>query len=152
MGSTSLHGMARQIAENNKTGQKSDSPAIWIPGPFMNADLKTFYHKLESWWAEFSLGIDTRGFVNPPTSEGVHYTPLPYPIIFKMRKLLAMKPEDVFYDIGCGKGRVVCCMCQEPIKKVVAIELNEELLQQTLNNVSKLKNRKCPVEPLRRSA
>src|SRR5690349_9126397 len=118
----------------------------------MSNRFKTFWHKLESWWAESYLGIDTRGLVLPPTEEGVHYTPLPYPIIFRMRKRLKMQAEDVFYDIGCGKGRVVCCMCRMPIKKVVAIELNEKLLRQTVENVSKLRNRKSPLEPLSKSA
>lgn len=118
----------------------------------MNARFKTLWHKLHSLWFEFYLGIDTRGMVAPLTSEGVHYTPLPYPMIFKMLKCLKMKPTDVFVDIGCGKGRVVCCACRLPIKKVVAIELNTVLLAQTVNNVTKVRSRKCSVEPVAISA
>ena len=63
-----------------------------------------------------------------------------------------MKADDVFVDIGCGKGRVVCCACRTSIRKVVAIELNGSLLKQTMDNVAKLRGRRCPVEAISLSA
>jgi predicted RNA methylase len=110
------------------------------------------WHKLYSLWFEVSLGIDTRGAVAPPTDEGVHYTPLPYPMIFRMLKLLDLKACDVFVDIGCGKGRVVCCACRLPIRRVVALELNGDLLNQTLENVGKMRGRKALIDPVQKSA
>lgn len=118
----------------------------------MGDRLKTLFHKLQSVWFEYYFGINTRGAVAPPTAEGVHYTPLPYPMVFKMLKTLELKSNDVFVDIGCGKGRVVCCACRLPIKKVVAIELNPALLEQTVKNVNRTRSRKCPVEPVATSA
>ena len=118
----------------------------------MTSRIHALLQKTESWWSELCLGIDTRGAVAPPTQEGVHYTPLPYSMIYRMRTFLRLDAEDVFYDIGCGKGRVVCCMSQLPIKRVVAIELNPVLLEQTMGNVAKLRKRKCPVEAVHRSA
>src|SRR4051812_36674945 len=91
--------------------------------------LRILWHQAYSLWYETYLGIDTRGLVRPPTDEGVHYTPLPYPMIARMIDSLALQPDDVFVDIGCGKGRVVCCVCLHEIRKVVALELNGDLLK-----------------------
>lgn len=105
-----------------------------------------------SWLCESYLGIDTRGAAQPITSEGVHYTPLPYAMIFKMLDTLDLQPHDVFADIGCGKGRVVCCACRIPIGKVIAIENNGALLDQTIANAGKVRGRKTSVDAIRRSA
>jgi predicted RNA methylase len=114
--------------------------------------LQILWHKVYSLWCETSLGIDTRGAVAPLTKEGVHYTPLPYPMIFGMLKLLDLQASDVFVDVGCGKGRVVCCVCRVPIRKVVALELNAHLLDETLVNASRVRGRRAIVDPVRGSA
>src|SRR5262249_16705051 len=110
------------------------------------------WHKAYSWWYEFYLHIDTRGAVQPLTNEGVHYTPLPYPMIARMLKLLDLTPNDVFVDVGCGKGRVVCCACRLPVKRVVALELNRNLLDQAVENARKVRGRRAPVDPVATSA
>jgi SAM-dependent methyltransferase len=110
------------------------------------------WHKAVSWWFERSLGIETRGMVEPPTAEGVHYTPLPYPMIFRMFEQLALDRDDVFVDIGCGKGRVVCCTCRLPIRKVVGIEMNGTLLDKTRDNLNRLRGKQAPVVLVERSA
>jgi SAM-dependent methyltransferase len=118
----------------------------------MSKPLTALWHKVVSFCFEFYLGIDTRGAVQAPTSEGVHYTPLPYPMIFRMLKVLNLNSSDVFVDVGCGKGRVVCCASRLPIKKVVALELNPHLLDQAVDNVRKVRGRRTIVEPVRTSA
>src|SRR5262245_34945938 len=118
----------------------------------MNKVLQILWHRVYSVWFELTLGIDTRGVVGPPNEESVHYTPLPYPMIVRMLKLLELKPNDVFVDIGCGKGRVVCCVCRFPIKRVVALELNPDLLNQTLENIQRMRGRKALIEPVQRTA
>ena len=32
-----------------------------------------------------------------------------------------LAPGDVFVDVGCGKGRVVCCAARRPLRRVVGI-------------------------------
>ena len=118
----------------------------------MPRQLNIAWHKLSSLFWESYLGIDTRGAVQPPTEEGVHYTPLPYPMIFRMFDVLELNSDDVFVDIGCGKGRVVCCACRLPINKVVALELNAELLGQASANVRHVRGGIAPVLPVSKSA
>jgi predicted RNA methylase len=118
----------------------------------MTTMYKVLWHRAYSWWCELSLGVKTRGAVGPLTPDGVHYTPLPYPLISRMFEVLQMRPEDVFVDVGCGKGRVVCCAARFPIRKVVAIELNPALVRQLSRNVQHVRGKKAAVEIVERSA
>ena len=118
----------------------------------MTRRLRILWHQANSLCYEFYLGINTRGLVRPPTDEGVHYTPLPYPMISRLIAALDLQPEDVFVDVGCGKGRVVCCVCRHAVRKVVALELNGDLLTQTLDNVSKVRGRRAEVNAVEGSA
>ena len=118
----------------------------------MSEQLQILWHKGVSACVEAYLGINTRGAVSAPNDEGVHYTPLPYPLIFKMLAMLELQPHDVFVDIGCGKGRVVCCASRRTVTKVVALELNGDLLAQMRDNVRRLRGRKAPVDAVQRSA
>lgn len=68
---------------------------------------------------------------------------------FNARKLIAALhpgPEDVFYDIGCGMGRILCLMARVPVKKCVGIELLEPLCEIARRNASTLRGRKTPIE------
>lgn len=56
-------------------------------------------------------------------------------------------PNQVnFYDVGCGKGRALCVMARHPFKKVVGIEISEELCRVARANSSRLRGRLAPIE------
>ena len=59
---------------------------------------------------------------------------------------MKLKSDDVFFDIGCGAGRLVCLAARLKIRKVVGIELDSELAALARQNVGALRNRRCPVE------
>ena len=44
-------------------------------------------------------------------------------------KLARLKKDDVFYDLGCGDGRVVIRAVKEGIKKGVCVEINSSLIE-----------------------
>jgi len=108
--------------------------------------------KIESFYYELRLGIRTTGFAASTVEWGVHYTPLPYRAIRQILDRLSLGADDVFVDIGCGKGRVVCCASRLPLRRVVAIEVNERLLKSTIENAAAVRGRKTPVESLAVSA
>ncbi len=57
-----------------------------------------------------------------------------------------INPEnEVFYDIGCGKGRILCVMAQKPFKRVVGIDLFEGLCEDARANAGRLRGRKAPI-------
>jgi SAM-dependent methyltransferase len=118
----------------------------------MQTRMGILWHRAYSLCAERYLGIRTRGLERPPNAEGVHYTPLPYPLVFRMLRELGPGPEDVFVDVGCGKGRVVCCAARARMKKVIALELNPALLGQAVRNAAAVRGRRTVVVAVEQSA
>lgn len=110
------------------------------------------YQKLLSGLFERWLGIRTTGKAEATTSEGIHYTPLPYVMIRRMLRSLALDKQDVFVDIGCGKGRVLCCAARFSLKRVVGVELNGELVRIAKDNLLKLRGVRTPAEVVHVSA
>jgi SAM-dependent methyltransferase len=98
-----------------------------------------FWQKIRSYAVERYFGIRTTGQASPVSEGGVHYTPLPYQIIFRVLKTLTLGPSDVFVDIGCGKGRVLCCACRTNVGRVVGIEINDVLVRQAVANLESLR-------------
>jgi len=114
--------------------------------------LSVIWQKLTSWLTERWLRIHTTDRVEALTSEGCHYTPLPYVMIFQMFKDLKPGHRDVFVDIGCGKGRVLCCASRLNIKEAVGIELNPLLVEVAQRNVIRLRGARAPVNVVTVSA
>lgn len=54
-------------------------------------------------------------------------------------RLANIKTDDVFYDLGCGDGRVVIKALKEGAKKGVCIELNPTLIEKARDS-AKLEN------------
>jgi len=49
-------------------------------------------------------------------------------------RLANIKNEDIFYDLGCGDGRVVIRAVKEGAKKGVCVELNSTLIEKAKEN------------------
>ncbi|NOZ61323.1 MAG: class I SAM-dependent methyltransferase [Calditrichaeota bacterium] len=54
--------------------------------------------------------------------------------------------DDVFVDIGSGKGRILCLMAQLPFKKVIGIEIRPDLCEVARSNAERSRGKKCPIE------
>lgn len=76
-------------------------------------------------------------YVNGPVS----YWLLRYYIDWKK-----LGPTDVFYDIGCGHGRVLCMVARRRVRMCIGIELSGEFAKKARENVAKLRGRLSPVE------
>lgn len=71
------------------------------------------------------------------------------PDYLDLRRILARArpaPADVFYDIGCGMGRVVCLTARHRVAKSVGIELNPRLAAVARRNAERLRGRRAPIE------
>jgi precorrin-6B methylase 2 len=70
-----------------------------------------------------------------------------YGLILKMVDKLKLDPDDVFVDLGCGLGRVVCFVAaKKKLKKVIGIEARQDIFNMALDNVKSLKIKNTPVE------
>lgn len=113
---------------------------------------------------DFWLNIDTSDALTPddldpvkawpfakPSKLAKHkdnlvYQAVDYRNLRRLRGLLRPGPNDVFYDIGCGKGRVVCVFAQVGQRRVVGIELDQGLCESARRNAKSLRGRKTPIE------
>jgi SAM-dependent methyltransferase len=107
-----------------------------------------YWQKAISFAVERYLRISTAGHVSAVTKGGVHYTPLPYRVTWQILRHLNLQSDDVFVDIGCGKGRVLCCAARTAVGRVVGIEVNDGLAKQARTNLRKLRGRRAPGEVL----
>jgi predicted RNA methylase len=64
----------------------------------------------------------------------------------KVIRLVKPKPDDVVFDLGCGKGRVVCHFARRHVRKVVGIEISESLSKIAENNARTLRKPHAPIE------
>ncbi|MFQ5738176.1 MAG: class I SAM-dependent methyltransferase [Acidobacteriota bacterium] len=101
--------------------------------------MKLAARKWVDYWWDLRLGVKTRGTAPVSHDDAVHYATLPYPHIFRILGSLQMGRDDVFVDIGCGKGRVVCCCLRLPIKKVIGVENDGYLLSVARSNVTQVR-------------
>jgi precorrin-6B methylase 2 len=59
---------------------------------------------------------------------------------------LQPKKDDVFYDVGCGKGRCLCMLARLPLRRVVGIELDPALVETARRNARQLRGRRTPID------
>jgi len=64
----------------------------------------------------------------------------------KISRYLKPKADDVFVELGCGKGRVVFFYNTFKFKKMIGIELKKELAEIAKENLEALKIRNNPIE------
>jgi hypothetical protein len=71
---------------------------------------------------EYRLGITTRAPGGVRDYEHRGYATTPYRIIFMILNRLMLRPDDVFADIGCGRGRVLCCAVRYGVSQLIGID------------------------------
>jgi SAM-dependent methyltransferase len=66
--------------------------------------------------------------------------------IRRIIRVLQPQGNDVFYDIGCGKGRCLCLFARLPLRHVVGVELDPSLVEAARGNARRLRGRRTPIE------
>jgi SAM-dependent methyltransferase len=80
------------------------------------------------------------------------YSPTYYSILKRVFDHLELEPDDVFVDLGCGKGRVCFFAAERNVKKVIGIDLDEDMLDIAKDNLRNLRIVHAPVEFIRADA
>lgn len=92
-------------------------------------------------------GLQTaEGYPQPKYSDSLNYHSPDYWCLYKVARMLKPEPDDVFYDIGCGMGRVLCVLARTNIRKCVGIELKKDLCELARSNALHLRGRKAQIE------
>lgn len=89
--------------------------------------------------------VDSFRFRNVCT-DATRYEAIPYWLLDRVVQVVKPRPEDVFFDIGCGKGRALAMFARCPIKKCVGVEIDPVLGQVAQQNAASLRGRVAPIE------
>lgn len=73
------------------------------------------------------------------------YQPEDYWYVRREISLARLTVDDVFYDIGCGMGRILCVAARKRLKGCVGVELLEDLCDRARDNAQRLRRRRAPV-------
>lgn len=97
-------------------------------------------------------GIDTISGAMTPAQEQSRFSdtgingPVSYWLLRKYIDRSAIQPHDVFVDVGCGHGRVLCFVARQPVAKCIGIELSAEFGGRAEANARTLRRRIAPIE------
>ena len=98
---------------------------------------------------DWRYGTDTLGQVDtesldtssPNKAHAVLYQPTKARPLKALLSTLALPRDEVFVDIGCGKGRVLLLAAQQHFRKVVGIEFAKDLCAVARRNAEKFGQR-----------
>ena len=102
--------------------------------------------RLNNLFWEYRLGVSTRGIVDIDNPDSYHYATMFYSTIQRMVRFLDLQPTDVVVDVGSGRGRILCCAACHSVRKVVGIDLSEELCSDARVNARRMRERRSPIE------
>jgi SAM-dependent methyltransferase len=113
----------------------------------MRARLKRYSRKLKNAIWEWRLNVRTRGVDSDclhPDSQG--YETVSYPAIWAILDSLKLQPDDTVLDLGCGKGRVICCAARLNVQRVIGVEINPRHVRTAQENSRRLRGRKAKID------
>lgn len=106
---------------------------------------RLFRGRANNLYWELRLGVTTRGIVDVRHPDSGHYATVGYSTVWRILDHLAIEPSDTFVDIGCGKGRILCCAARYPCQRVIGVDLSPDLCAQARVNAVRVRGRKSPV-------
>ena len=104
------------------------------------------------------LGIETMDDIKAPTSRFIGagdssanhdmfiYGPVFYGMLRRVMRRLNPTPDDVFIDLGSGKGRAVFYMSQFNFKRVIGVELDQKVMAIAHRNRLHFRRARSPIE------
>lgn len=103
------------------------------------------------------LGIETTGcyISDKPTtffSDEFRYDTVEYSKLEKIIAFLQLNENDIFVDIGCGKGRIILYAAAKKLKKVIGIEYEKSLVDILRKNINSFKALKTKIEIIQADA
>lgn len=102
---------------------------------------------IEQW-----LNIDTSGphgsgaSLTTRFADPVDYETIDYRLIHEYLKPVPFRAPDVFVDIGCGAGRLLCLLARRKVGRCIGVEADPALARLARANAERLRGRKAPVE------
>src|SRR5690349_17071346 len=84
---------------------------------------------------DWRYGIDTGGIVETNVATDSYHAPtVSYSAIERLLDALELAPEDVFVDIGCGKGRVLLLAALRRVQLAIGIDASPDMIAEADEN------------------
>lgn len=99
---------------------------------------------LDACW-EKRLGICTTGHAEVNYPDARPYHSLHYRLYWRVLRHCRPAESDVIVDVGCGKGRVLCCAATFPARQVIGVEIDPALCAAARENAARMRGRRCPI-------
>jgi SAM-dependent methyltransferase len=122
------------------------SHAPFSLGRFLGSKAASLGNRLSDFLIEHRLSIRTAGRQPVSAPDAVPYSTFAYWSIQGVLDRLQLTSDDVLIDLGCGRGRVVCCAALRPARKIIGVDIDPDLCQQARLNAVRLRGRRTPVE------
>ena len=124
--------------------------AGWAIHPFINL-ARRIRDVTRDHFCEKRLGIRTTGYSRLTEDitmfkDSTDYDPTPYEFIKKILEKLQFGTDDVFIELGCGKGRIIFSVAEKRLKKVIGVEARKDLFAIASDNLKNAKRKNTPVE------
>ena len=97
---------------------------------------------------EKRLGISTRGMVAVDHFDSMPYGTMSYHLVWPVLNHLNLGPSDTFVDVGCGKGRVLCCAARYGVERVDGVDFDASFCDAARVNAQRMKGRRAPISVL----
>ena len=78
--------------------------------------------------------------------DGRGYAPASYWRLNRMLRHLDPQPADVFLDLGCGRGRVVCRAAMENFKEVRGVDVDPPMVDAARRNADRMRGRRSAIK------
>ena len=101
---------------------------------------------------DFYYNIDTASRKPELSKEPSHFgdagikNPVSYWVLKIFLNPKRFSHKDVFFDVGCGEGRVLCMVARQRISKCVGIELSKKFAEKARSNAQSMNRRKSPIQ------
>ncbi len=105
--------------------------------PYTHGALKIEQILHNRFW-EWYYKVDTYGVVDSALEDGVRYEPTPYVLLQEALNRIELGSEDVYADLGCGKGRSMVLAAKRNLKRVIGVEYDATLLDIARKNIEQL--------------
>jgi SAM-dependent methyltransferase len=114
---------------------------------------KGYKYRLLNPWDELwdrRLRLNTFGFgqdKGDPSGDDyrVHYEPTPYHHIFRLLRMIDLRKDDVFVDLGCGMGRPVFAASWLGAASSIGVEVSQDLYDIAVENQKQSRLAHCDI-------
>jgi len=101
-------------------------------------------------WRDWWYGIDTYAAsldaAQRNNADLSPYEPLRYAAVHVILREITLGKDDVFFDVGCGKGRILCLVARNRLKKCIGIESVSSLAEAARANSRRVRGLQTPIE------